>query len=46
MRVTGDPWAEDPGCYLTDTEIGLATPVQRVTVSAYRGGRHEAPFSL
>jgi len=23
-RLTGDPWAEDPGCYLTDTEIGLA----------------------
>jgi Fe-coproporphyrin III synthase len=23
-RVTGNPWAEDPGCYLTDEEIGLA----------------------
>ena len=23
-RLTGDPWAEDPGCYLTDAEIGLA----------------------
>lgn len=23
-RVTGDPWAEDPGCYLDDQEIGLA----------------------
>jgi Fe-coproporphyrin III synthase len=23
---TGDPWASDPGCYLTDEEIGL-TPV-------------------
>jgi heme d1 biosynthesis radical SAM protein NirJ len=21
-RTTGDPWAEDPGCYLTDEEIG------------------------
>lgn len=21
---TGDPWAEDPGCYLDDNEIGLA----------------------
>lgn len=29
-RMTGNPWAEDPGCYLTDDEIGLAphTPVQ------------------
>lgn len=23
-RTTGDPWAADPGCYLTDAEIGLA----------------------
>jgi len=22
LQVTGDPWAEDPGCYLTDAEIG------------------------
>jgi heme d1 biosynthesis radical SAM protein NirJ len=22
-QMTGDPWAEDPGCYLTDAEIGL-----------------------
>ncbi|MBF0286088.1 MAG: heme d1 biosynthesis radical SAM protein NirJ [Magnetococcales bacterium] len=21
-QLTGDPWAEDPGCYLTDEEIG------------------------
>ena len=25
FRLTGDPWAEDPGCYLTDSEIGLAS---------------------
>ncbi len=24
--ATGDPWASDPGCYLTDEEIGLAAP--------------------
>ena len=24
-RLTGDPWAEDPACYLTDEEIGLTT---------------------
>jgi radical SAM protein with 4Fe4S-binding SPASM domain len=23
-RTTGDPWAEDPGCYLDDTEIGIS----------------------
>ncbi len=22
FQLTGDPWAEDPGCYLTDAEIG------------------------
>jgi heme d1 biosynthesis radical SAM protein NirJ len=25
-HTTGDLWAEDPGCYLTDEEIGLAQP--------------------
>jgi heme d1 biosynthesis radical SAM protein NirJ len=24
-QTTGDPWAEDPACYLTDEEIGLET---------------------
>ncbi|WP_374590413.1 heme d1 biosynthesis radical SAM protein NirJ [Aquabacterium sp.] len=28
QQVTGNPWAEDPGCYLTDDEIGLH-PEQR-----------------
>lgn len=23
-QVFGDPWAEDPGCYLSDAELGLA----------------------
>ena len=46
LRITGDPWAEDPGCYLTDAEIGLAEPGSRVTVSPYRGIRHEAPLSV
>jgi len=23
-QLTGDPWAEDPACYLTDDEIGVA----------------------
>jgi Fe-coproporphyrin III synthase len=25
QQTTGDPWAEDPGCYLTDAEIGVKT---------------------
>lgn len=36
-QLTGDPWEEDPGCYLSDAEIGLATPGERVPVLPYRG---------
>jgi Fe-coproporphyrin III synthase len=25
QQLTGDPWAEDPGCYLTDEEIGVVS---------------------
>ena len=28
LQTTGDPWAEDPGCYLDDTEIGLLTTAE------------------
>ena len=45
QRITGDAWAEDPGCYLTDTEIGLAAPAERIRTSLYRGKNHEAPLS-
>jgi heme d1 biosynthesis radical SAM protein NirJ len=34
QQTTGDPWAEDPGCYLTDEEIGLAPGVMNATGSA------------
>jgi MoaA/NifB/PqqE/SkfB family radical SAM enzyme len=26
-QTTGDAWAEDPGCYLDDEEIGIVTGV-------------------
>ncbi len=26
-QVSGDPWAEDPACYLSDEEIGVTEPV-------------------
>jgi len=42
LKITGDPWAEDPGCYLTDAEIGLSEASERVTVQPFRGVRHEA----
>ena len=33
-QTTGDPWAEDPACYLEDVEIGLeTTPLARLAQS-------------
>ncbi len=26
LETTGDPWAEDPACYLSDAELGMAEP--------------------
>lgn len=42
MRISGDPWAEDPGCYLSDAEIGVSTNGARLTLTPFRGARHEA----
>mgnify|MGYP003637308022 FL=1 len=38
MQLTGDPWAEDPGCYLTDDEIGVSDAGERVLNRPYRKG--------
>jgi heme d1 biosynthesis radical SAM protein NirJ len=42
LKVTGDPWAEDPGCYLTDAEIGVDCVSPRIATTPFRGARHEA----
>jgi heme d1 biosynthesis protein len=42
LRITADPWAEDPGCYLDDAEIGIATPAPRVALAPFRGMRRAA----
>jgi heme d1 biosynthesis radical SAM protein NirJ len=34
-QLTGDPWAEDPACYLTDEEIGVEGAAERLTVTPY-----------
>ena len=34
-QLTGDPWAEDPGCYLDDDEIGIAGGYERVPLKPY-----------
>lgn len=35
-QLTGNAWAEDPGCYLTDEEIGVANMPDRVEITPYR----------
>ncbi len=42
LQLTGDPWAEDPACYLSDEEIGITDGGERLTVKPFRGKRHEA----
>ena len=41
LRMTGDAFAEDPACYLSDAEIGVES-APRVEVKPYRGQKHEA----
>lgn len=39
-QLTGDPWAEDPGCYLYDNEIGVLNSSPRIEVSPYGKGSY------
>jgi heme d1 biosynthesis radical SAM protein NirJ len=41
LQLTGDAWAEDPACPLTDAEIGVENADPRVPVTIYRGASHE-----
>jgi radical SAM protein with 4Fe4S-binding SPASM domain len=34
--LTGDPWAEDPACYLDDAEIGASGDHERLRVTPYK----------
>lgn len=41
FQLTGDYWGEDPGCYLTDAEIGRDAPGERLVVTPFKAGvRH------
>jgi heme d1 biosynthesis radical SAM protein NirJ len=42
LKISGNVWAEDPGCYLTDAEIGLPQCNERTLVTPFRGARYEA----
>jgi heme d1 biosynthesis radical SAM protein NirJ len=36
-QLTGNFWAEDPGCYLSDSEIGVSGDAERVMLRPYDG---------
>ncbi|MDO5647880.1 heme d1 biosynthesis radical SAM protein NirJ [Paracoccus sp. (in: a-proteobacteria)] len=40
LQLTGDPWAEDPACYLTNGEIGVDDAV-RLTNLPFKGKSHD-----
>ncbi|MEP3047040.1 MAG: heme d1 biosynthesis radical SAM protein NirJ [Roseibium sp.] len=40
LQLTGDPWAEDPACYLENDEIGIGS-TDRLTVAPFRGKKHD-----
>ena len=41
LQLTGDPWAEDPACYLDDDEIGVRGTGERLIVTPFRGSSHD-----
>ena len=43
LQLTGDPWQEDPACYLDNAEIGLADEGEdaRLAVTPFRGKSHD-----
>ena len=40
FQLTGDPWAEDPACYISDDEIGVVGNKERLEVTPFRGAAH------
>ena len=46
LQLTGDPWSEDPACYLSASEIGLDAESERVTVTPFRGKSHDPQHRL
>ena len=41
-QLTGDPWEEDPGCYLDDHELGITSERERIRVTPYTRQRDAA----
>ena len=44
-QLTGDAWAEDPGCYLDDDEIGVTGSAPRVGLTPYERQSRRARVS-
>ncbi len=40
LQITGDPWAEDPACYMSNQELGIGE-TERLTVTPFRGKSHD-----
>jgi heme d1 biosynthesis radical SAM protein NirJ len=40
LQLTGDPWAEDPACYMSNAEIGIDA-ADRLETTPFRGKRHD-----
>jgi radical SAM protein with 4Fe4S-binding SPASM domain len=40
LQLTGDPWAEDPACYLSNAVIGV-DEARLVSLAPFRGKRHD-----
>ncbi|SFJ41320.1 heme d1 biosynthesis radical SAM protein NirJ [Celeribacter neptunius] len=43
LQVSGDPWAEDPACYMSNVELGIAD-AERLTVTPFRGKSHDPAY--
>lgn len=46
QQVTGDAWAEDPGCYLSDEEIGVCGGAARVATTPFSARRPLARMAV
>jgi heme d1 biosynthesis radical SAM protein NirJ len=43
LKLTGDPWQEDPACYLDDDEIGVAPGRARIELTPFRSRARREP---
>lgn len=44
-KLTGNPWEEDPACYLTDEELGITSQADRLQNRPYDGRLQSIPVN-